>query len=124
VHARVAVLAVGLAALGCDPDGKLPNEPIACTAIAVSALNVTTRDGATGAPICNASVIAMEGAGPEIALRQTGQCTYAGAEERAGEFRLYATAPGYETTRVAGVVVGRDECHVIPVRLTVDLQRN
>ena len=115
--------AVAVAAAGCSLE-KMPNDPgVVCTAIAVSALNVTVRDAGSGAPLCDATVTAIDGSGLLYALRQTGDCRYAGAEERAGQFEVFAARPGYETTSVRGIRVGRDECHVIPVQLTVDVPR-
>ena len=101
----------------------MPNDPgIICTAIAVSALNVSVRDLASGAPICDATVLALPDGGPSYPLRQTGACTYAGAEERDGGFTVLVIAPGYKTARASGIHVGRDECHVIPVQLTFALE--
>ena len=101
----------------------MPNDPgIICTAIAVSALNVTVRDAASGASVCDATVIALENTGPTHDLRQTGACTYAGAEERSGPFTVVVIAPGYKLARVDGIQVGRDECHVIPVQVTVPVE--
>ena len=112
-----AVIAVSCASV------KLPNDPIACTAIAVSALNVTVRDAANGAPVCDAAVTALQG-DARFDLRQTGDCRYAGAEERDGVFEVRANRAGYGPAFVAGIRVGRDECHVIPVAVTVDLHPN
>jgi hypothetical protein len=112
------VLLVVVAGAGCA--FQKVNEPIVCTAIAVSSLNVTVRDTATGAPVCDAAVVAVQ-SDARYELRRTGDCRYAGPEERAGVFEVRATRGGYETAAVAGVRVGRDECHVIPVVLTIDL---
>src|SRR6187549_961991 len=95
-----AVLAVAIAAAGCSP-AEMPNDPgIICTAIAVSALNVTVRDATSGAAVCDASVIALEAGGASYALRQTGDCRYAGAEERSGGFEVVVTRSGYRAVRV------------------------
>ncbi len=118
------LLSFSLALTGCagvtDPDFTPPG--VICTMIAVSSLNVTVRDTATGQPVCDATVIALEPVGPSYVLRQTGDCRYAGPEERSGDFDVVVTRPGYEAKRVTGIRVGRDECHVIPVALTVDLR--
>lgn len=97
---------------------------VVCTAIAVSSLNVTVRDQASAQPLCDVTVIAIESNGASHVLRPTGACTYAGPYERAGEFEVIATRPGYEEARVRGIRVTADECHVIPVALTVNLRRN
>ena len=97
---------------------------VICTMIAVSSLNVTVRDTATGQRVCDAAVVAIQG-GDRYELRRTGDpqgCGYAGPEERAGVFEVRATRPGYQAARVENVRVDADECHVIPVALTVDLR--
>jgi hypothetical protein len=103
-----------------DPD------PVICTAIAVSSLNVTVRDAATSTRICDAAVTAVLG-GATFELRRSGSpdaCTYAGPEERAGAFEVRVARSGYAPAVVANVQVGADVCHVIPVSLTVDLRRS
>ena len=102
-----------------DPD------PVICTAIAVSSLNVTVRDVATSARVCDAAVTAVLG-GATFELRRSGSaeaCTYAGPEERAGVFEVRVSRAGYAPAVVSNVQVGADVCHVIPVQLTVDLRR-
>ena len=97
---------------------------VICTMIAVSSLNVTVRDTATGQRVCDASVVALQG-GDRYELDRTGDpqgCGYAGPYERAGVFEVRATRPGYQAARVENVRVDADECHVIPVALTVDLR--
>jgi hypothetical protein len=115
------ILSFSLATAGCAAkDPGMTNPGVICTAIAVSSLNVTVRDTSTGQPVCDAGVIAIQD-GTTYTLRQTGDCRYAGPEERAGFFEVRASRPGYGTATVSNVRVGRDECHVIPVMLTVDL---
>ena len=124
---RVPGAALGCILLmpGCGArDPHLTDPGVVCTAIAVSSLNVSVRDAATGALVCDALVIAIQG---DIAyeLRRTGDtggCGYAGPEERAGVFEVHATRVGYQAARVTNVRVREDECHVIPVSLTVDLR--
>lgn len=121
---RNAVLAMALLPLGlagCDS----VTEPIICTTIAVSSLNVTVRDQATSQRICDATVVAVLG-GVSYELRRAGTpdaCTYAGPEERAGVFEVRATRAGYEAA-TARAQINADECHVIPVQLTIDLRRS
>jgi hypothetical protein len=124
---RTNALAAGLllltAAVACDNPSD--PDPVICTAIAVSSLNVTVRDAATSARICDAGVTAVLG-GTTFELRRSGSaeaCTYAGPEERAGVFEVRVTRDGYAPAVVSNVQVGADVCHVIPVQLTVDLRR-
>jgi len=103
---------------------KTPTDPgVVCTAIAVSSLNVTVRDTATGAPVCDVRVTAVH-AGTTYTLRQTGDCRYAGPEERDGVFEVRAEKAGYIPASFINVRVTKDECHVIPVQLTIDLPRS
>ena len=92
-----------LAVVGCES----VTEPIACTAIAVSSLNVTVRDAATSARVCDATVTAVL-AGVTYELRRAGSpdpagCTYAGPEERAGVFEVRVSRPGYAAAVVPNV---------------------
>jgi hypothetical protein len=121
---RSALLSLSLVVSGCArvTTPGITDPGVICTMIAVSSLNVVVRDTATGQPVCDATVIALEPVGTSYVLRQTGDCRYAGPEERAGDFDVVVTRPGYEAKRVAGIRVGRDECHVIPVSVTVDLR--
>lgn len=119
---RAGVVLIAVASLtGCE--AMRINDPgVVCTAIAVSSLNVTVRDAATASRVCDASVVAIQGGVVTHALERMGECVYAGPWELAGDFEVVVTRAGYETVRVPGIRVGRDECHVIPVSLTVDLR--
>jgi hypothetical protein len=121
------LLAVGLVAAGCGRVEDGINDPgVVCTAIAVSSLNVTVRDAATAARVCDAVVVAVDETGQRHDLMSFApdpqRCTYAGPWERPGVFEVAVEKAGYRTARVAGIRVGRDECHVIPVQLAVDVQ--
>lgn len=112
------VLALGLAA--CES----PTPPVACTAIAVQALNVTVVDAATGRRICDATVVAEEAAFSStlVPFPDGPECQYSGPTERPGRYDVRVTRAGYQSATRTGVVVSADECHVIPVRLTVELR--
>ncbi len=113
-----------LALAGCDSVGE-PTEPIICTLVAVSSLNVTVRDLSTQQRLCDATVVAVLG-GASYELRRSGPaeaCTYAGPEERAGTFEVRASKVGYEAATARNVLVSADECHVIPAQVTLDLRR-
>jgi hypothetical protein len=115
----VVVTAASLGVAGCDQ----PAEPRVCTAIAVDALVVTVVDAASGQRICDAKVVASEGSfSEELRPFGSGQdCTYSGPTERAGLYEIRATRAGYEPAAMNGVRVTRDECHVIPVRVTIQM---
>jgi hypothetical protein len=120
---RLLVLAVaGLGLIGCDR----PTEPRVCTLIAVDALVVTVVDAASGQRICDASVVALDGAF-RAELRAFGSapdCTYSGPTERPGLYEVHASRAGYESAAQNGIRVTADECHVIPVRVTLALRRS
>jgi hypothetical protein len=121
-----AGLSLSLVLSGCASvkDPGITDPGVICTMIAVSSLNVTVRDTATGQRVCDAAVVAIQG-GDRYELDRTGDpqgCGYAGPYERAGVFEVRATRPGYQAASVGNVRVGADECHVIPVSLTVDLR--
>jgi hypothetical protein len=116
-----AALSFSLLLTGCASVNPGITDPgIICTAIAVSSLNVTVRDATTGQPVCDATVVALQG-NDNYELRRTGDCRYAGPEERSGVFEVHAIRAGYQAASMGNVRVGRDECHVIPVAVTVDL---
>jgi len=79
----------------------------------------------SGQPICDAQVTAVSGAYRETLLMfgSSGQCSYAGAGERAGVYDLSASKAGYTTATLSGVRVDADQCHVVPVRVTLELKR-
>ena len=113
-------MAVG--SMACDED----RQPVVCTAIAVSSLVVTVRDAETRQRVCDATVTAMQ-AGTTYSLRAVGDaasCTYSGPEEKPGLFEVHAARAGYEPASMSNVRVNADECHVIPVHLTLDLRQS
>ena len=117
----VLLAAAFLGLAGCDK----PTDPRVCTAIAVDALVVTVVDASSGQRICDAKVVALDGSFSED-LRPFGSgqdCTYSGPTERAGVYAIRATKVGYETVTMNGVRVTRDECHVIPVMVTIQLKK-
>ena len=101
-----------------------------CTTEAVTGLEVTVRDSATGLPAGrSAVVIAREGAyadtaevflppGVEVEVEQ-----FALAIERRGTYEVTVTRAGYRPWRRTGVRVRGDECHVRTTRITALLQR-
>jgi hypothetical protein len=118
--AFIAVGCVGLGLIGCDE----PTEPVICTAIAVDAIVVTVVDSVTGQRICDATVTAVEGSFSQV-LRPFpagAECTYSGPTERPGTYEVRVTRPGYAPAAMTNVRGGADECHVIPVKLTVPLR--
>lgn len=122
----VVIVALGVAGLGCL--AKSPQDPgggVACTAQYVYGLSVTVQDKATGQRLCDAEVIALSGTYRET-LQTFGSaetCDYVGAGERSGVYDIQASRAGFRLGSVSSVRVAADECHVIPARLTVQLER-
>jgi hypothetical protein len=117
---------VATACLALTVCGYGPTEPRVCTAIAVDALVVTVVDAATGQRICDAAVVAIDGSfSAELRpFPAAPDCTYSGPTERAGTYEVRASKAGYETAVQSGVRVTADECHVVPVRITLQLRRS
>ena len=118
---RALVLAAVVAIAGCSSE---PDGPIVCTAIAVPALAVTVVDAATGARVCDADVVAVEGAFREalMGFGDASSCTYSGPFERPGAYTVQVTRAGYQPA-TASARVTADECHVQTQRVTVALSR-
>jgi len=117
----VGVVSVGLWLNGCEQ----PAAPRVCTAIAVDALVVTVADSVSGQRICDATVTVIDGAFAQE-LRPfpaVTECTYSGPTERAGQYEVRVSRSGYVPATMTNVRVTADECHVIPVKLSVPLRR-
>ena len=101
-------------------------EPRICTAIAVDAMTVTVIDATSGQRICDATVTATDGAfTTELrAFAFVPECSYSGPTERPGRYDVRVTRAGYEPAARGAVNVTADECHVIPVPLTLNLVRS
>jgi hypothetical protein len=113
-----AASATGGVSIGCG----------SCAAIALAGLNVTVVDGATGAPICDATVTAQDGTDVEtlnaFASTPAAQCSYGGAYERPGTYTLTATAGSRSkvVTDVSVIGNGDDSCsHVATRKVTITL---
>lgn len=115
-----------MACFGLIACGESPADPIVCTAIAVEAMTVTVTDASTGQRICDATVVAVDGAF-SAELRPfpapAAECTYSGPTERAGTYEVRVSRAGYEPAAQAGIRVTADECHVIPVRVSIQMRR-
>lgn len=84
-----------------------------CTKVAVPALSVTARDAQTGAPICDATVVARDGDFEETLMRFPAPgCECQGAEERLGTYQVTASAPGYQPLTKTMVAAIANECNV------------
>jgi hypothetical protein len=123
----VVIVALGVAGLGCWK-AESPQDPgggVVCTAQYVYGLSVTVHDKATGQRLCDAEVVAVSGSYRET-LQTYGpaaSCDYTGAGERPGVYDIQVSRAGFQVGTAPAVRVGADECHVIPARVTVQLER-
>ena len=116
----VGPLVLGLA--GCET----PTDPVVCTTIAVQAITLTVVDGVSGQRVCDATVTVVDGSFSQALPPFPGsatECTYSGPTERAGTYEVRVSRAGYQPATERNVRVTADQCHVIPVRLTVTLNR-
>ena len=107
----------------CDDND---DNQIFCTDQFVYGLNVIVLDAVTGNPIFqNIEVKAVDATYQEILeLVPSSEYAFVGAGERAGTYIVTVTKAGYQTYTSAPIILTRDECHVIPQSLTVNLQSN
>ena len=92
--------------------------PIACTADLRPGLVVQVRDEQTNAPIAASSIVVIRDGDyvESLAVRVEGGAlalSRQGAYERAGTYTVEVSHAGYLTLGIPGVVVPRDQCHVI-----------
>jgi hypothetical protein len=96
-----------------------------CPAIVVNALEITVTDAATGAPVCDATVVATEGAFSRVLERSSlsSSCSYRMSEQRAGTYDITATRAGFQAATARGIVVNREICGVETGLATIALAR-
>ena len=113
MRGRILLAAMALAA-GCGGRGETPDpEPgVACTMEARSAFAVTVLDAVTGASLAPAATVRVTD-GTYSATLDAFDGTYSGAHERPGTYTVVVSHPDYQQWQRLGVVVERDECHVI-----------
>ncbi|MFM2212945.1 MAG: hypothetical protein RL427_208 [Bacteroidota bacterium] len=112
-----------LLAAGCDNNAQ--NQTV-CTDQYVYGLNIIVLDATTGNPIFqDIEVKAVDGTYQEILQLVPGlEYAFAGAGERIGTYTITVTKEGFQTYTSGPITVTRDDCHVIPQSLTVNLQSN
>lgn len=113
---RAGIAAVPLLVGAC---GDGPTD-VVCTTNIVHGIRGTARDASTNADItAGAYLVATEGTYKD-SVSATGGALLA-ASERAGTYTVRIGRPGYFAFTRNNVVVGRDECHVIPVAIQANL---
>lgn len=108
----------------CNSEGPYgANDGVACTLEARAAINVELLDAATKVSISGgATVVATDGAYTDT-LHYFGGGTFGGAYERVGTYTIKATTPAHGTATRTGIVVTKDQCHVIGQRVTIEMTR-
>ena len=110
-----------LLATTCDDD-----ETIFCTTEAVAALNVTVRLGDSTIPTSEGvTVVATDGDYTEtLQVVDATNPVFIGAFERQGNYIVTVSKEGYQTYTSEMTIITRDECHVIPELINVNLVAN
>jgi hypothetical protein len=114
-----------VAVVACSRTAETPPAGgVICTMEARAGLNVEIFDSVSGAPAADgARVLAVAPAIRDSATGSGNSSTVSLAYERAGTYTVTVSRSGYRTWSRLNVEVTRDQCHVIPVRLTARLQR-
>jgi hypothetical protein len=121
---RSSLYMVAMVLVGC---GGTP--AVVCTREARPSLQVTVLDAESGRPVCDAqvAVTTLDGSFEEMLTApgpgvEGSTCTYFGPYERPGNFLVMASREGYQLAQQSDVGVGRDECHVQTVEVTLVLR--
>ena len=112
----LAVAWVPLTLVGCPSFFK------ACTTEARAGINLEIRDAVTQQPAALGATITLTDGAYSEPLSNLDGLGAAGAFERAGTYSVRVAKQGYKTFQKDGVVVTKDECHVIPVKVTALLE--
>lgn len=100
---------------------QCPNIPWpVCTLEFVYGVQVELTDAETGEPVSDATLVLTEGTYTET-MEEIMPGQYVGAGERKGTYDLTVEAEGYNSESRSGIEVDADLCHVIPVRLEIEL---
>jgi hypothetical protein len=112
-----------LLSASCDNSNQ---NQIVCTQQFVYGLNIIVLDATTGNPIFqDIEVKAVDGTHEELLELVPGlEYAFAGAGERIGSYTITVTKASYQTYTSDPITVTRDDCHVIPQSLTINLQSN
>ncbi|PQJ80094.1 hypothetical protein [Polaribacter porphyrae] len=106
--------------IGC----KEQNNDIICTLEFVYGLNITLIDAETSKPIeGNVKVVIKDGNYEEVLQGVESGIPFFGAGERSGTYTITITSNNYKTFVSNPIVVTANECHVITVTKTFNLER-
>ncbi|GEQ84982.1 hypothetical protein ULMS_04900 [Patiriisocius marinistellae] len=120
---KLLFICLTLVAVSCNNDDEAGNININCTEVFVNGLSVTIKDGQTDAILTDGiTVMAVDGDYSETLMLIND--VFVGAGERAGTYSITATGDNYMPQTINDVIVGEDECHVIPEEVTLVLSPN
>lgn len=108
---------MGAGLLGCGSKKE-------CTLSEVSGLVISVIDQSSGNAICDATITIRDGSFEQslVANSQTGDCSYAGANERPGTYEISVSRAGFLPATSDAVVHEDDSgCHVVPVFTAIAL---
>ena len=104
---------------------------VLCSAEVRPAVSVSVYDSKTGKPAAQDAVATLSDGAYTERMRSAGSditstgafvlVSFAGGDERVGTYKVHIEKAGYQPWEKAGIVVGRDVCHVIGVNLRADL---
>ena len=110
-------------------DSPLPPDEIVCTANVAAGISIRVFDAPTGNPAACGATATITAPGFSETDQPIGNGTPAcddgqsilGVFERPGTYTVVVSKPGYQDFRADNVVVNRDVCHVITVRIDARL---
>ena len=107
--------------------GAMPAPGVVCTMEARPGITVEPRDRVTGEIVSGPIVLIMKsGTYADTVRASTGALpaptNVSGAYERPGTYTVIVRHTGYHDFVKSGIIVTKDECHVIPVRITAKLE--
>ena len=117
------MLFMSILAISCNSNDD-SNGEVHCTDVFVYGLNVSVKDAATNATLQEGVLVkAVDGSYVETLQNEESTSTvFVGAGERAGNYVLTVSKPGYETYTSGVITLTADDCHVIPKEIAVVLQ--
>ncbi|GER58538.1 hypothetical protein [Patiriisocius marinus] len=109
--------------INCSSNNEDQQDPVNCTEVFVSGVQVQVKDITTGGIISKGISVTIED-GTYLEQLAFSFDTFFGAGERAGDYTITAMGDEYISKTVGPIEVTEDECHVIPVLVEINLTPN
>ena len=109
--------------INCSSNDDDLQDPVTCTEVFVSGIQVQVKDVTTGGIISQGISVTIED-GDYLEQLAFSFDTFFGAGERVGDYTITALGDGYISKTVGPIEVTEDECHVIPVLVEINLTPN